>query len=76
MKILVADDEDVSRLELERLLTGWGHEVVAVRNGNEAWTILQGPAPPPLAILNWRMPAVDGLELCRWIRRGPATSYV
>lgn len=76
MRILIADDDDVSRLKVEYLLTQWGYEVVAVKNGNEALGVLQGPAPPALAILDWMMPAVDGIELCRRIRRERATSYV
>ena len=48
MRILIADDDDVSRLELEALLTRHGHEVVAVADGTEAWEILQGDNPPRL----------------------------
>lgn len=76
MRILIADDDPVSRCLLEELLTEWGHEVVACGDGAEAWAVLQGSAPPLLAILDWVMPSLDGLELCRRIRRQPATSYV
>jgi len=71
MRILIADDDDVSRLELESLLTREGYEVVAVADGTEAWEILQGANPPRLAILDWLMEAMDGVEVCRRVRKQP-----
>ena len=68
MQILIADDDDVSRLELEALLTRHGHEVVAVSDGADAWEVLRGEAPPRLAILDWLMDEVDGVEVCRRVR--------
>jgi CheY-like chemotaxis protein len=53
MRILIADDDDVARLELEALLIRRGHEVVAVADGTDAWEILQGDDPPRLAVLDW-----------------------
>jgi phosphoserine phosphatase RsbU/P len=72
MRILIADDDDVSRLELEALLTRHGHEVVAVADGTEAWEILQGEDPPRLAVLDWLMEQLDGVEVCRRVRERPA----
>src|SRR5580704_17287260 len=71
MRILIADDDDVSRLELEALLTRHGHEVTAASDGTEAWEILQGEDPPRLAVLDWLMDALDGVDVCRRVRARP-----
>jgi sigma-B regulation protein RsbU (phosphoserine phosphatase) len=69
MRILVAEDDPVSRRVLEAILTKWGFEVVAASDGNEAWTVLQQDDVPPVAILDWMMPGLDGVELCRRVRQ-------
>lgn len=57
-------------------LRRWGFEVVAVKGGREAWEILQRPSSPTLVLLDWVMPDMDGLELCRKVRaRGSADSH-
>ncbi len=71
MKILIADDDDVSRLALGAALAKRGHEVVAATNGTEAWQAFQGADVPRLAILDWLMPEIDGLEVCRRLRSLP-----
>ena len=71
MRILIADDDDVSRLELEALLTRHGHEVTAVADGADAWELLCGADPPRLAVLDWMMDEVDGVEVCRRARARP-----
>jgi sigma-B regulation protein RsbU (phosphoserine phosphatase) len=71
MRILIADDDDVSRLELEALLGRHGHEVAAVTDGTDAWEILQGEDPPRLAVLDWLMEDMDGVEVCRRVRERP-----
>jgi phosphoserine phosphatase RsbU/P len=68
MKILIAEDESVSRRMLEATVSKWGYEVSLACDGNEAWTQLQHPASPPLLILDWQMPGIDGIDLCRRIR--------
>lgn len=68
MKILVAEDELVSRRLLQTLLAHWGHEVVTCVNGREALAQLQSDAPPSLAILDWLMPEIDGVNVCRQAR--------
>jgi len=68
MKVLIADDDTMARHLLERTLSAWGYEVVAVPDGSQAWTILQGDTPPPLAILDWMMPGLTGIEVCRHAR--------
>jgi diguanylate cyclase (GGDEF)-like protein len=68
MKILIAEDDVTSRLVLAGVLKKWGHEVVATVNGTEAWEAMQRPDAPTLAILDWMMPGLDGVEVCRRIR--------
>jgi DNA-binding response OmpR family regulator len=68
VKILIAEDEPVSRHLLEACLKKWGYDVMAACDGNEAWEICQKQGIPELAILDWMMPGMDGLELCRKIR--------
>jgi diguanylate cyclase (GGDEF)-like protein len=68
MKILIAEDDVTSRLVLAGVLKKWGHEVVATVNGTEAWEAMRRPDAPTLAILDWMMPGLDGVEVCRRIR--------
>ncbi|HDQ44517.1 MAG TPA: response regulator [bacterium] len=70
MKILIAEDDNISRRLLEANLTKKGHEVVATRDGGEAWEALRGKDAPSLAILDWMMPVYDGVEVCRKVRTG------
>lgn len=72
-RILVADDDPVSLRILERTLEKWGHGVVVARDGKEAWQLLTRPGAPEMAILDWMMPGMDGLTLCRRIRTEAAT---
>lgn len=71
MKILIAEDDRMSRRVLEVTLRNWGHDVVETTNGLEAWEILQRDDAPPMAILDWMMPEMDGVELCRRVRSLP-----
>jgi PAS domain S-box-containing protein len=68
MKILVAEDDAVSRRLLTITLAKWGYEVCVTVDGTEAWQALQAEDAPELAILDWMMPGIDGLELCRRLR--------
>jgi len=68
MKILIAEDDPISRLVLTTNLTNWGHEVVPVVNGLEAWEILRQTDAPRIAILDWMMPEMEGPEVCRRLR--------
>lgn len=72
MRILIAEDEPVTQHFLQSFLVRQGHEPVVASNGEEAWQILDGPAPPGLAILDWMMPGLEGLEVCRRVRSTPA----
>ena len=68
MRVLVAEDEVVSRQALETMLTKWGYDVIAASDGVEAWQILQREDAPRLAIVNWLMPRMDGTEVCGKVR--------
>lgn len=68
MKILIAEDEQISRHVLEATLIRWGYEVVVCADGLEAWQALQGKDAPQLAILDWMMPGMEGVEVCRKVR--------
>jgi CheY-like chemotaxis protein len=74
MKILIAEDDALSRWYLENLLINWGHEVTACENGGDAWKhYLAGDYH--LIISDWAMPEMDGVELCRRIRARNDQSY-
>ena len=68
MRILIADDEATSRLMLSGVLQKFGHEVIATMDGSEAWEAMQRPDAPTLAILDWMMPGLTGVEVCHRIR--------
>jgi two-component system cell cycle response regulator len=68
VKILIAEDDVTSRLLLRRVLESWGYEVMVAKDGAEAWQALQAGDAPRLAILDWMMPEMDGLEVCRRAR--------
>jgi two-component system, cell cycle response regulator len=68
MKILVAEDEAVSRELLISLFTKWGYDVVPVSDGTEAWRLIQEQDDLRIAILDWTMPGKDGVTLCKLIR--------
>lgn len=69
MKILIAEDNQVSSRILQLTLAASGHEVIATENGAAAWAILEKEDSPAMAILDWMMPDMDGLEVCRLVRR-------
>ncbi|MBI3405785.1 MAG: response regulator transcription factor [Acidobacteria bacterium] len=78
MRILIAEDDSVSRRILEANLNNWGHEAISARDGNEAWDVLCEPTAPQVAILDWMMPGKDGLEVCRLARQleTPTPAYI
>ena len=76
MRILLADDDPISCLMMRAMLTDWGYDVVVVRNGNEAWEVLSGQDVPHLAILDWVMPGMDGIEVCQHIRKAQQEPYI
>ena len=76
MKILIADDDPISRRLLQASLVNEGYDVVITRAGAEAWHILQREDAPQLAILDWLMPGLDGVEVCRKVRQRTRAPYV
>jgi len=68
MQILVAEDDVTSRTILVAILQKWGFCPVAAADGNRAWKMMQGNKTPLLVILDWEMPGLNGLEVCRQIR--------
>jgi putative two-component system response regulator len=78
MKILIAEDNLLYRMALQATLTEWGYEVAAVGDGLAAYEILQRPDAPKLAILDWMMPGLEGVEVCRKVRalRKPEPPYL
>ncbi|MDP2647042.1 MAG: response regulator, partial [Desulfobacterales bacterium] len=75
MRILIAEDDPVTRRLLEASLRKWGYDVLVTVNGSEAWQALQEPEAPSLVISDWMMPVMDGLELCRKIRKMEKSGY-
>jgi CheY-like chemotaxis protein len=76
--VLIAEDEPASRRLLEATLRRWGHQVTVTVDGDEAWAALQHPEAPSVAILDWMMPGLDGVEICRRLRRqeSPTPPYL
>ncbi len=68
MRVLVADDDPLARRLLEVTLTRSGYEVLAVADGVKAWDVLCGQDSPTLALLDWMMPGLTGVDVCRKVR--------
>jgi sigma-B regulation protein RsbU (phosphoserine phosphatase) len=71
MKVLVAEDDAFYSRILQSVLRD-EYEVLVAEDGNRAWKILQSEEAPRLALLDWQMPGLDGLEVCRKVRANPA----
>ncbi len=78
MWVLVADDDAAQARALDRCLRSWGYEVMGVLNGADAWKALRQKDAPRIVILDWDMPGLSGLEVCRLLRATliGASSYV
>ncbi len=68
MRVLIAEDDSISRRILEATLTKWGYDVIITCDGEAAWAAMQGPEAPRLVILDWMMPEMNGVEVARRIR--------
>lgn len=68
MKVLIAEDEPTGNLLLKNMVFRWGFDTVPAFDGAEAWKRLQEEDAPQIVILDWMMPGMDGLEVCRRIR--------
>lgn len=76
MKILIAEDDSISRRVLQANLIKWGYDITVAVDGREAFGLIQHPAPPSLLISDWMMPHMDGPTLCRAIRSLQMTRYI
>jgi diguanylate cyclase (GGDEF)-like protein len=76
MNILIADDSQSTRMLVQTTLSQPGNEITHARDGIETWDIVQGRNPPELIILDWMMPGMDGLEICRRIRARGDGPYI
>jgi DNA-binding response OmpR family regulator len=71
VRILVAEDDAIARRMLRTMLSKWGYQVSLCSDGAAAWKMLQATTAPPLAILDWMMPQLDGIEVCHKLRALP-----
>lgn len=76
MKILIADDDPVSLLYLQNALKEGGHEVITVADGKNAYDMLKRPGAPMLAVIDWMMPEMDGIDVCRMLRETVRDRYI
>lgn len=76
MKVLIAEDDYVSRRLLEKCLENWKYEYISTENGAAAWSALQEEDSPTVAILDWMMPELDGVEVCRLVRQKRMGPYI
>lgn len=76
MKILLADDEPIARTMLEHWINGWGYEPICVRDGREALSALENDPEIRMAVLDWVMPEMDGVDICRKLRERAREPYV
>jgi phosphoserine phosphatase RsbU/P len=76
LPIVIAEDDLVSRTLISNLMAKWGFQVVVTQDGHEAMKALRAEQGPALAILDWMMPGMDGLQVCRRIRERKKMVYV
>lgn len=75
MKILIAEDDPVIRQILNKSLSKWGHDVLVTEDGDQAWDAMKDGKGPNFALLDWMMPGIDGVEVCRRIRDSEQNGY-
>ncbi|MBN1672779.1 MAG: response regulator [Kiritimatiellae bacterium] len=68
LKVLVADDDEGVRMFLKMVISAWGYHVIEAHDGQEAWRAMDFLAVPDIALLDWDMPEIDGIQLCRQVR--------
>jgi len=76
MRILAAEDNPVFQSMLKTLLRKWGYDAVMAQNGSEAWEILESDTAPRLAVLDWMMSGMDGVQICRRVRSANREPYI
>ena len=75
-RVLVADDDMVTRMMLTATLSDWGLDVTEAEDGHQALEVLTGENPPQLALIDWNMPGKDGTDVCRELRAGAPEPYI
>ena len=75
-RVLAAEDNPVFQSMLRSMLTKWGYDPIIARDGAEAWRVLAAEDAPRLAILDWMMPGIDGVEICRRVRAAGREPYI
>ena len=75
MKILIAEDENTTRRRLEKFLEDMDYEVISCKDGLDAWEVIQSENAPNLLILDWMMPGMNGVEICRKVREQGREPY-
>ena len=76
MKVLIADDDAMTRKGLRNHLIGWGYQVAEAGTGNQAWDYLNADDAPRLAILDWMMPGMEGIEICRCLSQKACLPFI
>jgi DNA-binding response OmpR family regulator len=76
LPVIVAEDDPVSRALVRTLLEKWGYRVVVTHDGHEAMEAIRAQATPALAVIDWMMPGMDGLEICRRVRESNKVLYI
>jgi two-component system, cell cycle response regulator len=76
MKILLVEDSYIDRHKIGGYLNDWGLDHIAVGSGTEAVKLLESPDPPTMALLDWLLPGLDGIDICRRIRKLGNGSYI
>lgn len=74
-RILLAEDDSITRLRVESYLRKWGFEPVSVADGQAAWDALNSDNAPRLAILDWQMPKMTGIDVCKLVRAADWPHY-
>ena len=75
MRVLIAEDDTVSRTILAKAVEKFGHECLAVEDGEKAWELFQSTPEVDVVISDWMMPGIDGPELCRRVRAANSGWY-
>jgi two-component system, cell cycle response regulator len=77
MRILLVEDSVIDRRQVGGYLTKWGLDFVAVADGTDAVKLLEAPEPPSMVLLDWLLPGIDGIDICRRIRKfGAHAAYI
>jgi diguanylate cyclase (GGDEF)-like protein len=76
MRVLAAEDNPVFQSMLRSMLGKWGYDAIVAPDGKEAMRLLDREDPPRLAILDWMMPGMDGVEVCRTVRASRREPYI